>query len=54
MDDYSTDLCISCKKAFACMGQGIFGTTICNEWGPESPPSGDVENDIPSVKSGVQ
>jgi len=23
MDDYSTDLCISCKKAFACMGSRI-------------------------------
>jgi hypothetical protein len=54
MDDRSVDLCMSFKKAFACMGQGIFGTTICNEWNPEFPqpttPNGDVENDILNEK----
>jgi len=54
VDVYSIDLCISCKKVFACMGQGIFGTTVCNEWNPEFPlqaiPNEDVENDSPSVK----
>jgi hypothetical protein len=45
---------MSCKKAFACMGQGIFGTTICNEWIPASGqlaiPNKDTENDIPDGK----
>jgi hypothetical protein len=54
MDDHSADLCMSCKKALVCMGQGIFGTTICNEWNPEftqpAKPNEDVENDIPDAK----
>jgi hypothetical protein len=54
VDDNSTDVCISCKKAFTCMGQGIFVTTIYNEWNPEIPkplkPNEEVENNIPDEK----
>jgi hypothetical protein len=54
MEDRLVDLCMSCKKAFDCMGQGIFGTSICDEWNPGFlPPATQdeyVENDIPTEK----
>ena len=34
VDTDSKDLCGSCRKAFECMGQGVFGTEFCTEWQP--------------------
>jgi len=38
------DLCRSCRNAFDCMGQGVFGTEICSEWKP-APSEASGESD---------